>query len=109
MDKGFNAKVSDFGTARKFPGEEEKSLTDLGTRDFKAPEVESGIYGPEIDVWSFGKIIETLARFLKKEIASDMTNLKVKCLGKQPATRPSFDEISYLLKSFQKKLTGTMK
>lgn len=48
-------KISDFGIAKIL--ERDQTLTDKGTKAFKAPEVESGHYTYKIDIWSAGVVL----------------------------------------------------
>mmetsp|Transcript_6425 Transcript_6425/g.12701 ORF Transcript_6425/g.12701 Transcript_6425/m.12701 type:complete len:355 (-) Transcript_6425:52-1116(-) len=55
-------KINDFGESRHVGGEEEKTMTQVGTPHFMAPEVfstelEDKYYGKEVDVYSYGMLL----------------------------------------------------
>jgi serine/threonine protein kinase len=116
----FEVKIGDFGSSRVY--EADVTMTGTGTPLYMAPEVRSGHYGPPSDVYSFGLILyevvvgngllsgpgskmKLLLDFhegtrpnIPNEVLPVSKDLIEQCWSGQAESRPSFDEITRILK-----------
>eukprot|EP01087_Luapelamoeba_hula_P017638 TRINITY_DN557_c0_g1_i1.p1 TRINITY_DN557_c0_g1~~TRINITY_DN557_c0_g1_i1.p1 ORF type:complete len:462 (+),score=118.97 TRINITY_DN557_c0_g1_i1:144-1529(+) len=115
-------KVCDFGLARKNPGEEENTITTVGTNEWMAPEVAmQEAYNNSADVFSYGMVlyeiitrtkppkrrVQTRFEFDASKVAKnvipadtpqELWNLMLDCANTDPNRRPSFPDVLGRLK-----------
>jgi calcium-dependent protein kinase len=119
-DKKSDLKLIDFGLANKFGSRFEARMnTMVGTPSYVAPEVLTGAYGPQCDIWSAGvimymvlsgrlpfegnttneifkKIMTNSPKFSSKywkNISHEAKDLITKMLSRVPTNRPSASEV----------------
>jgi len=126
IDKYYRAIIGDYELARTVNTDKRMSLG-LGVPLYTAPELfiaETKLYGHEVDVYSFGILfwellttqtpygdmqIKSVSDFISKVvngmrpplddniILHDLINLLTRCWSPNPANRPRFDEILYII------------
>lgn len=129
VDDEGHVRLADFGIARLSEGTNTATGTLVGTLTFTPPEVLSGYRpGPTADVWALGATLHTLvsgegpfaseheeppaatiARVLRSEpselspeVPTDLRDLLVRCLAREPADRPqTADATAALLQEVQ--------
>jgi len=128
LDEHMTAKICDFGLAQ-FLKKQEKIEGTSGTPYWMAPEIFSGKYGPAVDVYAFGIILnEMFSRrvpyaddrygadlpnllplivnsgrrpSIPARCPTDMKNLMVRCWDANPDNRPTFTVVLATLKEIQ--------
>ncbi|KAL9994238.1 putative protein kinase RLK-Pelle-DLSV family [Helianthus debilis subsp. tardiflorus] len=112
LDNEMNAKISDFGTARIFGGNQMEAATDriVGTYGYMAPEYAmEGLFSTKSDVYSFGawrlwnenkgeqiidhRLIQTSAIY---EVLR-WINIALLCVQEDPQDRPTMSTIIFML------------
>ncbi|XP_049847926.1 probable serine/threonine-protein kinase kinX isoform X2 [Schistocerca gregaria] len=108
----FQAKLCDFGLARKFEAGNNSSMTDAGTSPYKAPEVNYGLgrYDRSVDIFSLGRVIERdLCPLLRDENLKQLADYCTQSIGtehlsfKSPSSRPSAAQVLERIKEHIRK------
>jgi serine/threonine protein kinase len=94
-----NFKLVDFGIARPLLPNPHSPLTTLprfGLPDWMAPELATGGYGCEVDLYSLGKLMERLELFGAAP-DSQFTQLQKDLTNPDPARRPSLSQVRVIM------------
>ena len=84
--------IIDFGISKfLFQKKQIHHTACIGTKGYSAPEVQSGVYNEQADVYSFGMILEKISRII--HFNKNMSDMMSKCLKLSQYERPSSQEI----------------
>ena len=72
----------------------------MGTAHYRDPAVRSGVYGPEVDVFSFGKVVDALLQRVTHRSAQleELDKLAKECRTKERSSRPNAAQLVQRLK-----------
>ena len=88
--------LADFGCVQR--ADEPQKDTRLGTSVYRDPRVRSGDYGTEVDVYSLGKLLQSVAgRISTSQLNGQLMQMHVRCTHRLPSLRPSAAELAQTL------------
>ncbi|XWS11127.1 hypothetical protein CRYUN_Cryun38cG0057200 [Craigia yunnanensis] len=104
LDSDLNPKISDFGLARIFEGEDKVSETKrvVGTFGYMSPEYAvKGLFSVKSDVFSLGRALELVDTCLKDSILESQVlrciQVALLCVQNFPEDRPTMSSVNFML------------
>jgi len=105
--------IADFGCSKLLDHDEKFNTKNIGTRQWRAPEVSSGKYSYSADIYSYGIImVEIFHGFIPDNthlLKSKIKKFIFECLNTVPSKRPTIKRILENLKEMRYELNGKYK
>ena len=86
-------KIGDFGVSRKVQNKCSDKYTIVGSKNYRAPEINEENYDVKIDIYSLGIIFHNLISYAENKDDKDLSDLTELMMKHKPNDRPTAKEV----------------